>query len=195
MAGSPLKKSKKSKFKFKIDTSWKNLVLYGFLILMASFLFLGLTTPKQPANTVPLSQVIKDVKDGKVSEITISDNKLSVKKTNETVEAFKEPGSSVYQLFSDAGVKLDKTKVVVKDETGMNSWINILSSVIPIILMVAFFWFIFRQARGAQESIFSFGQSRAKLFSKPSRNLPKSSISSKTRVNRKLWERVRQKVF
>jgi cell division protease FtsH len=188
MAGSPLKKSKKSKFKFKIDTSWKNLVLYGFLILMASFLFLGLTTPKQPANTVPLSQVIKDVKDGKVSEITISDNKLSVKKTNETVEAFKEPGSSVYQLFSDAGVKLDKTKVVVKDETGMNSWINILSSVIPIILMVAFFWFIFRQARGAQESIFSFGQSRAKLFSKDTPRIRFADVAGVDEAKQELTE-------
>jgi len=30
----------------------------------------------------------------------------------------------------------------------------------------AFFFFIFRQARGAQDSIFSFGKSKAKLFAK-----------------------------
>jgi len=32
--------------------------------------------------------------------------------------------------------------------------------------MVGFFYFIFRQARGAQESVFSFGQSKAKIFNK-----------------------------
>jgi len=165
------------------------LVLYGFVVLVTGFLFVSATTPTTPANTVPLSQVVKDVQDGKVKEITITDNKLTIKKNNdETVQAFKEPGSNVYQLFSDAGVSLDKTKVAVKDETGINSWINILSSVIPVLLMVAFFWFIFRQARGAQESIFSFGQSRAKLFSKDTPRIRFSDVAGVDEAKQELTE-------
>ncbi|MEK7558822.1 MAG: ATP-dependent zinc metalloprotease FtsH, partial [Patescibacteria group bacterium] len=183
--------SKKTKIgKFKINTSWKNLVLYATLILVAGFLFLGATqtTTETSSNVVPLSQIIKDVKSGKVSEITITDNKLSVKEGDKTVQAFKEPGSNIYQLFSDAGVKLDKTKVVVKDETGLNGWINILSSVIPILLMVAFFWFIFRQARGAQENIFSFGQSRAKLFSKDTPQIRFADVAGVDEAKQELTE-------
>ena len=165
------------------------MVLYGFVVLVTGFLFVSATTPTTPANTVPLSQVVKDVQDGKVKEITITDNKLTIKKNNdETVQAFKEPGSNVYQLFSDAGVSLDKTKVAVKDETGINSWINILSSVIPVLLMVAFFWFIFRQARGAQESIFSFGQSRAKLFSKDTPRIRFSDVAGVDEAKQELTE-------
>ncbi len=191
MANSSPKKSKKTKIgKFKINTSWKNLVLYATLILVAGFLFLGATqtTTETSSNVVPLSQIIKDVKSGKVSEITITDNKLSVKEGDKTVQAFKEPGSNIYQLFSDAGVKLDKTKVVVKDETGLNGWINILSSVIPILLMVAFFWFIFRQARGAQENIFSFGQSRAKLFSKDTPQIRFADVAGVDEAKQELTE-------
>src|SRR3990167_5468906 len=189
MANSSSKKNKKKLGKFKINTSWKNLVLYGFVVLVTGFLFVSTTTPPTPANTVPLSQVVKDVQDGKVKEITITDNKLTIKKNNdETVQAFKEPGSNVYQLFSDAGVSLDKTKVAVKDETGINSWINILSSVIPVLLMVAFFWFIFRQARGAQESIFSFGQSRAKLFSKDTPRIRFSDVAGVDEAKQELTE-------
>ena len=165
------------------------MVLYGFVVLVTGFLFVSATTPTTPANTVPLSQVVKDVQDGKVKEITITDNKLTIKKNNdETVQAFKEPGSNVYQLFSDARVSLDKTKVAVKDETGINSWINILSSVIPVLLMVAFFWFIFRQARGAQESIFSFGQSRAKLFSKDTPRIRFSDVAGVDEAKQELTE-------
>lgn len=191
MANSSPKKSKKTKIgKFKIDTSWKNLVLYATLILIAGFLFLGATqtTTETASAVVPLSQIIKDVKSGKVSEITITDNKLNVKEGDKTVQAFKEPGSNIYQLFSDAGVKLDKTKVVVKDETGLNGWINILSSVIPILLMVAFFWFIFRQARGAQENIFSFGQSRAKLFSKDTPQIRFADVAGVDEAKQELTE-------
>lgn len=169
------KQGKKQKiFKVKLNTSWKNIFLYGFLIFITGFLFLSATVPSEQVKTVPLSQVISDVKAGKVKEISILDNKLTIKEQDKTVQSFKEPGANTYQLFKDAGVSLDKTKVLVKDETALNSWVNIISSVLPIILMVAFFYFIFRQARGAQENIFSFGQSRAKLFSK---NTPKIKFS------------------
>ena len=169
------RQGKKQKiFKVKLNTSWKNLFLYGFLVLIAGFLFLGVTAPLEQINTVPLSQVISDVKAGKVKEISILDNKLTIKEQDKTVQAFKEPGANTYQLFKDAGVSLDKTKVLVKDETGLNNWVNIISSILPIVLMVAFFYFIFRQARGAQENIFSFGKSSAKLFSK---NTPKIKFS------------------
>ena len=103
MANSSPKKSKKTKIgKFKIDTSWKNLVLYATLILIAGFLFLGATqtTTETASAVVPLSQIIKDVKSGKVSEITITDNKLNVKEGDKTVQAFKEPGSNIVPVSS-----------------------------------------------------------------------------------------------
>ena len=183
------KTGKKQKiFKVKINTSWKNIFLYGFLVLLAAFLFLGVTQPLEQIETVPLSQIISDVKAGKVKEIAIVDNKLTVKEQDKTVQSFKEPGANVYQLFKDAGASLDKTKVLIKDETGLNSWINILSSVLPIILMVAFFYFIFRQARGAQENIFSFGQSRAKLFSKDTPRIRFSDVAGVDEAKQELTE-------
>jgi cell division protease FtsH len=158
---------KKQKFlNFKGKNSWKNWAIYAFVIVILGFAFIGLKEPQDTAQSVPLSQVIQDVKDGKVKEISVTDNKLVFKEENKTFETSKEVGQSVYTLFKDAGVPLDKTKVVINDQTGLNNWINLLASILPIVLMVAFFYFIFRQARGAQENIFSFGQSRAKLFAK-----------------------------
>ena len=183
------KQGKKQKiFKVKLNTSWKNIFLYGFLVLIAGFLFLSATAPLEQISTVPLSEVISDVKAGKVKEISILDNKLTIKEQDKTVQAFKEPGANTYQLFKDAGVSLDKTKVLVKDETGLNSWVNIISSVLPIILMVAFFYFIFRQARGAQENIFSFGQSRAKLFSKDTPRIRFSDVAGVDEAKQELTE-------
>ncbi|HUD09222.1 MAG TPA: ATP-dependent zinc metalloprotease FtsH [Patescibacteria group bacterium] len=166
-----IKKPKKIRqLKFRLNLSWKNLIIYAFLILFTGFLFLGIAQPNtnqtQTTKTVPLSQLIADVKAGKVSEINVSSDKIDATEKTGIVEASKETTADVYQLFQNAGVKLDKTKVVIKDDTTLNNWINILSGVLPVILMVAFFYFIFRQARGAQESVFSFGQSKAKIFNK-----------------------------
>jgi cell division protease FtsH len=43
-----------------------------------------------------------------------------------------------------------------------------------LVLTVVFFLFLFRQARGAQDSIFSFGQSKARIFNK---DLPKVTFA------------------
>jgi cell division protease FtsH len=165
--------------KVKMRFSWKNIVIYAFLILFTAFLFFGVSQPagnisSENVKTVPLSQLINDIKQGKVTSINVYPNKIDATEKNLTLESFKETNIDVYQLFKDAGVSLDKTKVVIKDDTSLNNWVNILSSVLPIVLMVAFFYFIFRQARGAQENIFSFGKSSAKLFNK---NTPKVSFA------------------
>lgn len=172
MAGNNKKKQKI--FKFKFNFSWKNILLYGMMLLFGMFLFMSLTQPFEPTKTVPLSQILSEVKKNNVKEIIVLDNKLSVElKNGEKVQTHKEPSANVYQLFKDAGVSASNTKITIKDDSGVNSWLNIATSVLPILLMIAFFYFLFRQARGAQESIFSFGQSRAKLFNK---DLPKTTF-------------------
>jgi cell division protease FtsH len=163
--------------KFRFKTSWKNVILYGFLFLFTLLLFSAFSVPlDERGEHVSLATIINLVKKDKVKQIIVSSNKLTAKTDGKTLTADKEPGANVYTLFKDAGVTLDPTKVdvVVRDEVGFNSWINILSAILPVLLMIAFFYFIFRQARGTQESIFSFGQSRAKLFSK---DMPKTTFA------------------
>lgn len=183
------KNNKKPKIiKLKINASWKNILIYGFLVLFMTFIFMGINQQSiEETKTVPISQIISDVKQGKVSEILIEENKLSVRENDDTILAFKEPGVDIYQLFKDAGVSLDKTKVIVKD-TGVGSWLIILSNILPIVLMVAFFYFIFRQARGAQESVFSFGRSRAKLFSKDTPRISFADVAGVDEAKQELTE-------
>jgi len=175
MAG--IKRPKQLKqVKLKMKLSWKNIIIYVFLILFTAFLFFGVSSPNtnslsgENIKTVPLSQLISDVKAGKVTSLDVYPNKIVATTKDGKLESFKETDSSVYQLFKDANVNIGKTKVVIKDDTALNNWVGILTGVLPIVLMVAFFWFIFRQARGAQENIFSFGKSGAKLLTKQNRN-------------------------
>ncbi len=191
MAANAKKNHKKQRIvKVKIKASWKNVLIYAFLFLFAMFLFMGFNNQQSSEDTkiVPLSQVVADVKAGKVSEIEVLENKLVIKEGKETLQSNKETGANVYQIFKDAGVQLDKTKVVIKDQSGFNNWLNIASSVLPILLMVAFFYFIFRQARGAQESIFSFGKSSAKLFSKDTPKIGFADVAGVDEAKQELTE-------
>ena len=182
------RKSKNQLPKLK-SKNWKNYLVYVFVILFLGFLFMGLNTPLEQATNIPLSQAIQDVKAGKVNEVEVLENKLILhEKNNKQVEAFKEPGDNVYTLFKDAGVQLDKTKVTINDKTTINNWINILGTVLPIVLMVGFFYFIFRQARGAQENIFSFGKSSAKLYSKDTPKIGFDDVAGVDEAKKELEE-------
>lgn len=192
MAG--IKRPKKLKHvKVKMKFSWKNIIIYSFLILFTAFLFFGAnqsstTSFNETTKTVPLSTLINDVKSGKVSLINVYPNKIDAVEKGVILESFKEVNADVYQLFKNANVSLDKTKVVIKDDTGLNNWISILSGILPIVLMVAFFYFIFRQARGAQENIFSFGKSSAKLFSKDTPQVSFADVAGVDEAKQELTE-------
>jgi len=181
--------SKKRVVKLKQKFSWKNLFLYAILIILALFFFSAFTNPYQDIQTVPLSTVISDVKSGNVSQIDVTSSKLVVtEKNGSKIQADKEQDADVYTLFKDAGVSLANTKVNVQDESSINDWINITSTVLPVLLMIGFFYFIFRQARGTQESIFSFGQSRAKLFNRDNPKVTFANVAGVDEAKQELSE-------
>lgn len=182
---------RKKVVKFKTKFSWKNLLLYFVLIIFALFFFSAFTAPAENSKNVPLSQIIASVKKGEVKEIVVSNNKLTVtQKNGEKLQAAKEPNANVYTLFKDSGTTLDPTKVKVniKDDSGAANWINITSALLPVLLMIAFFYFIFRQARGTQESIFSFGQSRAKLFNRDNPKVTFANVAGVDEAKQELSE-------
>lgn len=159
---------KNSKSRFRLD--WKNAILYGFLILFFLFITFGLSdlTGNKKTESIPISTVVQDVKAKKVDSITVEDTKVEVtyKKTGVKKTSSKERDTSIYEILNNAGVNPSSVAINVKDSSGMNTWVNILSSFLPLLLMVGFLYFIFRQARGAQENIFSFGSQKGKTFNK-----------------------------
>ncbi|MDO8269245.1 MAG: ATP-dependent zinc metalloprotease FtsH [Candidatus Levybacteria bacterium] len=148
---------------------WKDLLLYGFLFLFLLFLTIGLGdfsygTPQQ---TISLSQAINDIKSDKVKEIVVSEGKMEINyKDGKKAETKKEPGTSLYSILKDSNTDSSKVKITIKDSSTLNTWIGILANFLPVLLIIGFFYFVFRQARGAQENIFSFGSNKAKAFSK-----------------------------
>lgn len=166
---------KQLKARFRIRLDWKSVLLYGAFALIGMFIFFGLINPPQFHQSVPLSEVLNSIKEDKIEEILVEGDKLTVKeKGDKTVTSTKEPGSNIYQILKDANIPTDKAKITVKDQALSNAWLNLLGTFLPIIVMVAFFLFLFRQARGAQENIFSFGQSKARLFNK---DMPKVTFA------------------
>ncbi|MBI5465551.1 ATP-dependent zinc metalloprotease FtsH, partial [Candidatus Gottesmanbacteria bacterium] len=115
----------------------------------------------------PLSTVINDIRDGKVGKIEVEETKLTVLyKDGKSFTSHKESQESLIKILETSGIDPKTVEIQVKDMGMTTAWWNFLSTVLPLILMVGFFLFLFRQARGAQDTIFSFGQSKPRLFTK-----------------------------
>src|SRR5690606_40105057 len=59
----------------------------------------------------------------------------------------------------------NKVRIDPKGESSADLWLNILGTFLPILLIAGFFFIILRQSRNASSSMFSFGKSKARLFS------------------------------
>lgn len=162
--------------KIKSKTSWRGFLIYAVLGLIF-FGFLAFTT--NPADRLmpqqSISHLITDVRDNKVANIEVDGNNLNVKlKDGGTYISRKEENQSIFAALESAKVDPTTTSISVRDNSFSQAWVTILTTFLPIGLMVVFFFFIFRQAREGASSIFSFGQSRAKQFT---RDMPKTTFA------------------
>ncbi|NTU47210.1 ATP-dependent zinc metalloprotease FtsH [Candidatus Roizmanbacteria bacterium] len=172
-------KNTKSKGKkvteFRFDFNIKNIFIVLFSCFFIFYLLSSFTTAlKKDTAEKPISTVMKDIKDGKVKDLEVADNKVTVNyKNNTKVITYKESTANLDTMLHNAGVDTTAVPIKVDDTQTSLGILALLSNLLPVLLMVAFLVFIFRQAKGAQESVFSFGQSRAKRFNK---DLPKTTF-------------------
>ncbi len=169
------KPKKVAEFNFNFDL--KNLFIIFFVFLFLFFSYQSISREmKQIFPEKPITAIVKDIKENKIKKIEIVDNKIIAQyKNNSFAVSYKEAGDSFLKTLRESGVNPDNINIVIKDTQGSAGLINFLSNIIPTLLMVAFFVFLFRQAKGAQDSVFSFGQAKAKRFSK---DLPKITFAN-----------------
>lgn len=165
---------KMRQFKFNINIRTVFISIFIFLFIFFAYQSINSEIKK----TLPeksITAIVAEAKQGKISKVDIIDNKLIVYyKDDKLATSFKEPSDSFMKTLKEAGVDTEKIQISVKDTQGSSGLMSFLGNLLPTILMVAFFIFLFRQAKGAQDSVFSFGQSKAKRFSK---DMPKTTFS------------------
>lgn len=180
----------KKKYEFKFRLNLKNVLIWLFLLVVFfSFLFSFPTKSNLSEEEISLSQALVDIKENKVKEIEVEDNKINLTYEDEQKKfSRKEAEISFAEVLKAEGVDPSTVKVSIKDTSLSRAWINILSGILPFILLVVFFFFIFRQARGAQDSIFSFGRSKAQLFSKGKQSTTFKDVAGVDEAKKELEE-------
>jgi cell division protease FtsH len=170
---------------------FQKLLWLGVVFLMVLSLFELWNSGSNASHEIALSQALDDIKNGKVDRVEVYSDKLALYYTGKSGEVFtsrKEPTESLTQILTDA--KIDPTKVnyQIKDQTFGQLVAAVLPSILGTGLVLVALLYMFRQARGAQDSVFSFGQSKAKLFDKGKQSVKFTDVAGVDEAKKELEE-------
>ena len=111
-------------------------------------------------------------------------------RTKTGLEAYKENETTLVEQLLSLGVTPDQLSADnIKVEVEAPSiWEGALGGfvvyLLPILLMLGVFWFIFRQAQGSNNAAMSFGKSRARMFHSTAKALHAAAAARRARTER-----------
>jgi cell division protease FtsH len=114
---------------------------------------------------VTYSELIKQAKAGDVSEVMFNPNRRQITATLDSGQKIKVnyPSDQAQIQFQN----LLQSQNVTFDSKGIGSsaWWTLLTSLLPFVILIAFWIFLMNQVQGGGSKVMSFGKSRAKRMS------------------------------
>ncbi|MBI2451153.1 MAG: ATP-dependent zinc metalloprotease FtsH [Parcubacteria group bacterium] len=147
----------------------KNLIIAFLIFILISALFAAIKSPFKKIEEIPLSNLISEINNEKVKEITVQGNKLDIILNDETKKtAVKETEAGLSETLKNYGVqneKLEKIKINVKEEGNAGFLFGtILPFLLPVILIGLIIWFMMRQVQKGSMQAFTFSRSKARVI-------------------------------
>ncbi|MFA6593634.1 MAG: ATP-dependent zinc metalloprotease FtsH [Candidatus Buchananbacteria bacterium] len=139
--------------------------IFAVILVIFSFLQVRQDQPQEADFTTLVSAIESD----NVKSIDVESNTLSVAlKDGKKLTVQKETEDSLSTMLKNYNVAPEKIRQVainIKNDTGWKFWLaTLLPIAIPVIIILAFFWFMLKSASGANNKAMSFGQSGARQF-------------------------------
>jgi cell division protease FtsH len=152
-----------------VSSRWiRNGLMYLIIVVIAVALFYNVYSASTGVTPVPITSVAEDVREGRISKIVVSGDELKITRTNGVeVVSRKEPGADLTEVLTNLGVTqqmLNGIVIEVQTPSEWGSWLAILSSFLPLILIGGLLLFMMRQAQSGNSQALSFGKSRARMF-------------------------------
>ena len=135
------------------------MALYVLIIIVAVSIFNTFVHPQQKHSEIAYSDFISQVDNKNVSSVVMTENSITGKLKDGTVFSTYAPDNDPTLL-----PKLTKSEVAinVKPPEQPAWWMSLLSSVLPIVILVVVWFWIMNQTQGGGR-VMTFGKSKAKM--------------------------------
>ena len=142
----------------------RNVGFYLLVICIAVTAYDYFSVKPKPVEEMSYTQFLQQVESGNIAKVVVVQN---------TIQATKKDGKEFTTIAPDEPIKddgligkLQKSGVEISAQNPKEPpwWMTLLSTLLPIALLVGFWYFMINQAQGGGGKVFSFGKSRAKLM-------------------------------
>ncbi|MCJ7702398.1 MAG: ATP-dependent zinc metalloprotease FtsH [Anaerolineales bacterium] len=140
-----------------------------FIVAIAILLLFNFQQNINAQEALTINEVAMQIENGQIKRIIEDENQLRVIYADGSeATSYKEQSATLVEQLKELGVtteELNPEKVIIEIKPP-GAWVGIItvfSYIAPLILLVAMFWFIFRQAQGSNNAAMAFGKSRARM--------------------------------
>ncbi len=156
------------------STTLTRIFIYSLVAVAGIAILWSIFNSESQATDLPISTVAAQIVEGSVKQLNVSSD------GREVIVTYKQPGkqqarsqvtgvSSLEEVLAAYGVSgrtyLDQGVAVVYEKPSpWSGFLGLLTFILPILLIVALFYFFMRQSQGANNQAMAFGKSRARML-------------------------------
>ena len=171
---------------------FRNTIFYILILLLVIGVVSYLGSPNQKPKDISYSKFSQDLNAGKVDSISIQPvrgvyeirGQLEGAKKGEYFITHVPDGQGVDQIYS----ALKNTDVKVEPAPETNGWLQVLTTIIPFIIIFILFFFLLNQAQGGGSRVMNFGKSKAKLYTEEKKRVKFKDVAGADEEKQELVE-------
>ena len=138
---------------------WYVLLGIWVVLIVHNMLFSALSI-----KTIPYSEFLKLVKEGKVTEVAITQNQIQGRLVDNGSESGQGKSFRTVRVDSDISQLLEQNNIKFMGEIESTFFRNLFSWIIPIFIFVGIWYFMMRRMAGQQPGFMSLGKNKAKIY-------------------------------
>jgi cell division protease FtsH len=139
-------------------------IWYVFLGIWVVLIIHNMLFSALSIKTIPYSEFLKLVKEGKVTEVAITQNQIQGRLLEDGTESGQGKSFRTVRVDSDISRLLEESNIKFKGEIESTFFRNLFSWIIPIFIFVGIWYFMMRRMAGQQPGFMSLGKNKAKIY-------------------------------
>ena len=147
----------------KGNKNYRNIGLYLLMLIITVSIISSFFEPKSTTQQeLTYSEFLKEVETNNISKVTIVDNSI----TGILIDGTE---FSTYSPDDPEMINILRSKNIIieaKPPVKVSWWMQLLSSLLPMLLIIGIWLFMIQQMQGGGNKVMSFGKSKAKLLGK-----------------------------
>ncbi|MBO4401884.1 MAG: ATP-dependent zinc metalloprotease FtsH [Selenomonadaceae bacterium] len=143
----------------------RNVGFYLLVIFVAITAYDYFSIKPHAVEETSYSQFLQRVDAGEVSKVTLTRNSIKATKKDGTEFTTTAPDSPIGDESLVGKLEAKGVEITAQNPKEPPWWMTLLSSFLPILILIGVWFFIMNQTHGSGGKVMSFGKSRAKLSS------------------------------